>query len=83
MASEHSKTLPIFWGHGTADAVISLERAKSSLESLETLFGIKAVTPEEKSQGGVEFHTYAGVAHSLVEEEMEDWKAFLRGVIPA
>ncbi|KAI1795071.1 Phospholipase/carboxylesterase [Ganoderma leucocontextum] len=82
MLSEHAKKTPAFWGHGTADPLVRFDRAKMSLEVLETQLGIKTATPETVLEGGIEFHPYDGLQHSADPEELEDLKTFLKKVIP-
>jgi phospholipase/carboxylesterase len=63
-----NKATPIFYAHGTQDAVISMALAKQSKAKLET-HGYK-----------VEWHEYA-MPHSVCAEEIGDIAAFLKRVL--
>ncbi|KAK6457944.1 Phospholipase/carboxylesterase/thioesterase [Scheffersomyces xylosifermentans] len=61
---------PIFQGHGTSDPVIMYE------------YGLK--TSEFYKEIGfdkLQFHTYAGVAHSTNEEELADLTKFINSIL--
>lgn len=56
--------VPVFWGHGTEDAVVSLRRGEKTLEILQRLGAI------------VSAHRYP-ISHTIGEVETEDIKNFL------
>jgi phospholipase/carboxylesterase len=73
LASERTpghEAIPIFMAHGTADAVIELAYAKSSLAALEDL----GYAPE--------FRTYA-MGHGVSPEEVGDIARWLTGLAPS
>ncbi|KAI5474162.1 hypothetical protein MNV49_004074 [Pseudohyphozyma bogoriensis] len=70
-SNDKAKTLPIFWGHGTGDQMISITRAEAGVEQLRGQ-GLK----------NIEFKVYAGMPHSTCPEEIADVEAFLRKVLP-
>ncbi|KAL8292673.1 hypothetical protein RQP46_001285 [Phenoliferia psychrophenolica] len=71
LQSQASKSLPVFWGHGSEDAMISLEKARSGVRTLEEL-GVAQL----------EFKTYPGMGHSTCQKEVLDIEAFLHKVLP-
>ncbi|KAJ7462157.1 Phospholipase/Carboxylesterase-domain-containing protein [Mycena latifolia] len=82
MASEHATSIPIFWGHGTADPLVKFDLAERSVDFLKKNIGI----PEAPSTGelkGLSFNAYRGVGHSTNEKELDDLKAFLNKALPA
>ena len=58
---------PVFWGRGTADAVIPPRAVEATSEFLP---GHSVLTER----------VYRGLPHSVNEEELADLAAFLRGV---
>ncbi|CDO73842.1 hypothetical protein BN946_scf185015.g171 [Trametes cinnabarina] len=83
MMNDHAKKLPIFWGHGKADPIVRFDRATLSLEHIKTQFGLNvSVPPEKVLEGGIEFHAYDGLPHSVDDKELEDLKTFLQKVLP-
>ncbi|KZP03946.1 Phospholipase/carboxylesterase [Athelia psychrophila] len=79
MAAPHSAQMPIFWGHGTSDAMITYQRADESVDFLTKELGFSrsagAVT-------GLEFHPYAHMGHSTSPQELTDLAAWLKRVVP-
>jgi predicted esterase len=79
MLADHFKKLPIFWGHGTEDPLVTYAVGKASKEWLESV-GIKKA--ESTGEVGLDFHAYQGLDHSTDEGELEDLKDFLVKVLP-
>lgn len=48
MATEKSRTLPLFWGHGTADPVVKYQWGTESVDLLKN----------KMKMPNVEFHSY-------------------------
>ncbi|KAH9939252.1 Phospholipase/carboxylesterase [Epithele typhae] len=83
MLSEHARKLPIWWGHGKQDPLVTFELGNKSREVLRTEMGIETVDSEAVLGGGVDFHAYDGLTHSTSMEELEDLQVFIRKVIPS
>ncbi|KAJ3013930.1 hypothetical protein NUW54_g1445 [Trametes sanguinea] len=84
MMSDHAKKLPIFWGHGKADPIVRYDRATMSLEYIKSQLNLNApVAPEKVLEGGIEFHSYEGLPHSVDDQELVDLKTFLKKVLPS
>lgn len=81
MMSDHAKSLPIFWGHGTADPLVRLELATKSVGYLVNC-GLTRLRRDEIGSPGLTFVEYRGVEHSSCQEELNDLKEFLRRVVP-
>jgi lysophospholipase-1 len=79
MAAEHVKTLPIFWGIGSAD--IRYKIIRESADFVLSEMGVPTASGE--TSAGVELHTYNGLTHSTSAQEMQDLGAWLRRVVPA
>ena len=62
--SAANATTPIFWGHGTADPVVALQRGVASRDMLQAL------------GYAVEWHTYP-MAHAVCAEEIADLRLWL------
>lgn len=66
-SGEPLKGLPVFWGHGAADPVVTPERGE------ETLAGLS------KLGAAVSAHRYP-MGHAIVPQEMDDVSRFLKDV---
>jgi predicted esterase len=73
MLSAGATSTPIFWGHGTADAVVPYKFGTLSVQFLQESLGFK----------NVQFNSYQGVGHSADQQEIADLGAWLKRVIPA
>jgi phospholipase/carboxylesterase len=62
--SSANAATPIFWGHGTADPVVALQRGGDSRDLLQSL------------GYAVDWHTYP-MAHAVCAEEIADLRAWL------
>ncbi|KAI0832828.1 Phospholipase/carboxylesterase [Trametes gibbosa] len=84
MLNDHAKKLPIFWGHGKSDPIVRFDKATASLELIESNLGLSTlVSPDKVLEGGIEFHAYDMLAHSVHDQELEELKTFLKKVLPA
>ncbi|GAA6009623.1 hypothetical protein JCM10207_004129 [Rhodosporidiobolus poonsookiae] len=68
-----SAQTPIFWGHGTSDPIIRLERAERGRSYLRDELG-----RQEGEDKDFLFRTYEGLEHSLGREEMKDVERWLK-----
>lgn len=82
MMSGHAKSLPIFWGHGTADPLVRFEFAKRSIEYLVGTCGLTRLDRDKIGSPGLTFMEYQGVQHSSSEKELVDMGRFLKRVVP-
>nr|GAT51571.1 acyl-protein thioesterase 1 [Mycena chlorophos] len=82
MISEHAKSLPIFWGHGSADPLVRHELAVKSVDFLRESIGINT-SPTAEQLVGLSFTSYAGVQHSVNDRELSDLKTWLKKVLPS
>ncbi|KIM57370.1 hypothetical protein SCLCIDRAFT_1219419 [Scleroderma citrinum Foug A] len=80
MMSDHAKSLPIFWGHGTADPLVRLELATKSVDYLVNC-GLTRLRRNEIGSPGLMFVGYRGVEHSSCQEELNDLGEFLKRVL--
>lgn len=85
MASEHVKDVPMFWGHGKNDPLVTYPKmGKASADFLVDELGVKRVETGQTTgiPVGLEFHGYEGVVHSASEEELDDLRSWLKRTIP-
>jgi lysophospholipase-1 len=82
MTSQHAKSLPIFWGHGSGDPLVRYELCTKSVEYLKTTCGIPELGAGDESINGMRCKVYRGMAHTSCPEELNDLKVWLRAVIP-
>ncbi|KAG1755375.1 Phospholipase/carboxylesterase/thioesterase [Suillus lakei] len=81
--SPHAKSVPVFWGHGTADAVIYYKVGELSVELLQDQLGIvKHSAHDQLGAPGINFRSYERMGHASCKKEMEDLVTFLGSVIP-
>ncbi|KAM0791559.1 hypothetical protein ACM66B_006006 [Microbotryomycetes sp. NB124-2] len=71
MQSPHAHKLPIFWGHGTDDAVIRYGWGEKSRDVLKTMGFTQ-----------IESHAYPGTGHWVAAEEEEDMRHWLARIVP-
>jgi len=81
--SPHAKSIPVLWGHGTADAVIYYKVGEVSVELLQDQLGIvKHTAHDQLGTPGINFQSYERMGHTSCEKEMEDLVTFLGSVLP-
>lgn len=83
MMSGHAKSLPIFWGHGTADPLVRFQFASLSIEYLVGNCGLTRLDRNKIGTPGLTFVAYQGVEHSSCPEELVDLREFLKRAVPA
>lgn len=65
--------LPVFWGHGTADNIVTLATAEESITFLtETL---------QYSEEMITFKVYDSLDHTVNDVEIEDLAHWLMGIL--
>lgn len=81
--SPHAKSIPVLWGHGTADAVIYHKVGEDSVELLQDQLGIvRHSAHDQLGTPGISFRSYERMGHASCKKEMEDLTTFLRSIIP-
>ncbi|KAG8904762.1 hypothetical protein FRB99_001239 [Tulasnella sp. 403] len=70
MMSDHSRNLPLFWGHGTSDPVVQYGFGERSVKALQDDFKFKDVTLKSYPMG-----------HSSHPQEIRDIQTFLSRVL--
>ncbi|GAA5940543.1 hypothetical protein JCM3775_004824 [Rhodotorula graminis] len=68
---------PILWAHGTADSVISFERAQSGRRYLVDELELDEGGEGGRKPGKFRFSAHAGMGHQLGSQEFEEVKAWL------
>lgn len=81
MASAHAASIPIFWGQGGADPLVTPELARRSADRVMQQIGTP-VAPSTDELKGLSYNTYAGVGHSTNEKELHDLKTWLKKALP-
>jgi len=82
MLSDHTRSIPIFWGHGSADPLVGYKLCQRSVSFLRTECGIKVLGDEDKDIVGIRCKTYQGMEHSTCPEELEDLRSWLKSIVP-
>ncbi|KLO18310.1 Phospholipase/carboxylesterase [Schizopora paradoxa] len=84
MASENVNDIPIFWGHGKDDPLVTFQFGKASADFIVDELGVKLLDTEQTTSDpkGLEFHAYEGLVHTAGEEELEDLRSWLKRIIP-
>ena len=85
MCVPHASSLPIFWGHGTADPLVTFKIGSASVAFLKTTLGLSAVlpdAPDAASLKGVMFRDYPGLQHGAAPQELDDLKKWLKKILP-
>lgn len=81
MLSDHARSIPIFWGHGSVDALIKYEVCERSVAFLKTECGIKVLGDDDQGDVGVRFRVYEGMEHSSCPEELDHLRSWLKSVV--
>jgi len=82
MLSDHARSIPIFWGHGTADPLVLYKLCQESVSFLKNDCGIKELGDGDKDVVGLRCKTYQGMQHSACPKELDDLCSWLKSVIP-
>lgn len=88
MSSAHASSLPIFWGHGTADPLITFKIGSASVDYLQTCLGFSAAprdsrdAPDAEALKGVMFKGYSGLQHGVAPEELVDLREWFKKILP-
>ncbi|KZT06519.1 uncharacterized protein LAESUDRAFT_700378 [Laetiporus sulphureus 93-53] len=83
MASDHVKSIPIFWGHGKQDPVISYQFGLRSVDALQNRVGVPLASQDAPQKGGISFHAYDDLDHAASNKELRDLSDWLKIVLPA
>ncbi|KAJ7064708.1 lysophospholipase I [Mycena amicta] len=78
MVSPHARSIPIFWGHGTSDPLVTYQLGRVCADFLIQEIGVPAGAPE-----GLDFHTYKDLPHTICDEELLDVVQWLKRIIPS
>ncbi|GAA99410.1 uncharacterized protein L969DRAFT_93872 [Mixia osmundae IAM 14324] len=73
MMTDHARSTPVFWGHGTADPVVRYSWGSASVDYLRDQLKLKHI----------QFESYPGMAHSANPKELKDVYEWLQRVVPA
>ncbi|KAL0580517.1 hypothetical protein V5O48_001504 [Marasmius crinis-equi] len=82
LISPHATSIPIFWGTGSADPLVTIEIVEKCVEILQTL-GLTVRRGSKDVEPGISFNIYDGLQHSTDPFELLDLKTWLKKVIPA
>ncbi|KAJ7689446.1 Phospholipase/carboxylesterase [Mycena rosella] len=81
MASTHASSVPIFWGHGTRDPLVSYKLGRACADFLLTEIGLPKA-PYPGAPEGLSFHTYQALTHSVRDDELDDLTSWLKKILP-
>ncbi|KAJ7717622.1 lysophospholipase I [Mycena maculata] len=81
MVSAHAGLLPLFWGHGTKDILVTYKLGRVSADFITTEIGLPAATSGSGAPG-IDFHVYNGLAHYISDAELTDLAFWLKKVLP-
>ncbi|KAJ7108647.1 lysophospholipase I [Mycena epipterygia] len=81
MASSHASSIPIFWGHGTADPLVKYQLGRACADFLMAEIGLPAA-PYSGAPEGIDFHTYNALGHSISKDEVRDLTSWLKRIVP-
>ncbi|KAG6845437.1 hypothetical protein H0H87_009345 [Tephrocybe sp. NHM501043] len=81
LASSHASSIPVFWGHGSIDALVKLQFCKSSADFLTEQLGIPRSTTIGEAKG-LSYHMYEGMGHTTNQQELDDLRAWIKKALP-
>ena len=82
MVTDHSKSTPIFWGHGKQDPLVRYAFGVGSAKFLTEEVGIPKAPEDGSSSTGLSFNGYDHVEHSTNEQELDDLHKWIKRIIP-
>ncbi|KAI0268305.1 Phospholipase/Carboxylesterase-domain-containing protein [Gloeopeniophorella convolvens] len=85
MRADHASSIPVFWGHGISDPLVTYPLGVASVEFLKSELGLPTAsvdTADAEPPNGIAFHSYRGLGHSSAPEELADLMHWLKKVIP-
>lgn len=80
MLSPHATSLPVFFGHGKADDVVSYQYAEKSVDVLKNTLGFPTASASDFH--GVRFESYDRLGHSVDMRVVNDVGEWLKEVLP-
>jgi len=80
MVSQNAASTPIFWGTGSADALVKAQFSEESSKFLIDQIGIPIAKRGEL--GGLSYNVYEGMGHTTIPKELDELKAFIKMAIP-
>ncbi|KAK0467646.1 Phospholipase/carboxylesterase/thioesterase [Armillaria novae-zelandiae] len=81
MRTSSAQDVPMFIGHGTDDEIITIQTNGKYLDALKAAgFVVQENTNEV---GGIPYHVYEGLGHSVKAQEMDDLKDWMKRNLPS
>jgi len=80
LASQYVSSIPIFWGYGDRDPLVTAEIMEHSTQILADLGMQRAKSADDVN--GLLFNVYKGVGHTTCEEELKDLKEWIKKILP-
>ncbi|KAI0784855.1 Phospholipase/Carboxylesterase-domain-containing protein [Abortiporus biennis] len=86
IASEHVKSLPMFWAHGEADKLVPPEWGIKSVDILVNELGVTRLasnaTDSSQVVPGISYFSYKDLEHELGEAELLELRKWILRVVP-
>ncbi|KAF8962204.1 Phospholipase/carboxylesterase/thioesterase [Flammula alnicola] len=88
IATAFAKRIPIFWAHGTEDQQVDHDTWKNFAEILASQLSVPFITDTETVQSGrsgvqgLEFRSYQGLGHWIIDDELQDLATWASNLIP-
>ncbi|TFK62017.1 alpha/beta-hydrolase [Pluteus cervinus] len=83
MASDHARSVPVFWGHGASDPLVPIRLGTASSQFLTTELRLPTAGAESTGAVGLSWNVYQGLEHSASDEELRDLRAWVKKALPA
>ncbi|KAK0472324.1 Phospholipase/carboxylesterase/thioesterase [Armillaria novae-zelandiae] len=81
MRTSSAQDVPTFIGHGTDDEIITIQMNGKCLDALKAA-GFK-VQENTNEVGGISYHVYEELGHSVKAQEMDDLKDWMKRNLPS
>ncbi|KAG6891704.1 hypothetical protein C0992_010107 [Termitomyces sp. T32_za158] len=81
LASSYASSIPVFYGHGSADPLVKLEKCEASAEFLATELKIPR-SNNRRVASGLSHVVYQGLTHTTNQEELDDLKEWIISALP-
>ncbi|KAJ7591473.1 Phospholipase/carboxylesterase/thioesterase [Mycena floridula] len=81
LAVLQKSSIPIFWGHGSADPLIKIQLVQDSINVLKHELGY-TVTNDSTECKGICYNVYHGIGHTTNQKELDDLRTWIDNAIP-
>jgi len=80
LAASTASSIPVFWGYGAIDQLVSTEQISATITQLLEEIGMRRATPGNAD--GLDYRVYDGMGHTTSPRELDDLTSWIKKAIP-